>query len=99
MVGLAICLATLVGVIFVLPGPPLPIEPAEDIGDTLRITSKLSYSEAAARRYEPQAFAEEDDVSDTNTHTPSTLFDVCLWTWHLISSQNLTTIHSLLVGM
>lgn len=77
LVGLAVSLVTLSGGIYVLPGPPPPIEPAEDMAQTFNRTSKLSYSDSAARRYEPEAFAGEDDLSDASVDATPTLFDVC----------------------
>lgn len=77
LVGLAVSLVTLSGGIYVLPGPPPPIEPAEDMAQTFNRTSKLSYSDSAARRYEPEAFAGEDELSDASVVSTPTLFDVC----------------------
>jgi len=74
LVGLAISLVTLSGAIYSLPGPPLRTEPAEDMAQTFSRTSKLSYSDAAARRYEPEAFA-EDDLSHASVIATPTLFD------------------------
>ncbi|KAG0556412.1 hypothetical protein M758_11G049900 [Ceratodon purpureus] len=74
LVGLAISLLSLTGAIYALPGPPPHIEPAEDMAQTFNRTSKLTYSDSAARRYEPEAFAGEDDLSSVATPT---LFDYC----------------------
>lgn len=77
LVGLAISLVTLTGAIYSLPEPPPRVEPAEDMAQTLRRTSKLSYNDAAARRYEPGAFAGEDDLSHASIFATPTLFDFC----------------------
>lgn len=77
LVGLAISLVTLTGAIYALPGPPPRIEPAEDMAQTFIRTSKLSYSDSAARRYEPEAFAGEDDISHASVVATPTLFDYC----------------------
>ena len=74
--SLAVSLLGLSGVIYALPGPPPRTEPAEDMAQTFNRTSKLSYSESSARRYEPEAFAGEDDLSNASVAMP-TLFDYC----------------------
>lgn len=76
LVGLAISLLSLTGAIYALPGPPPPILPAENMAETFNRTSKHAYSDSAARRYEPEAFAGEDDISHASVATP-TLFDYC----------------------
>lgn len=76
LVGLAISIVGLSGTIYALPGPPPRIEPSEDMLQTFKRTSKRTYSDSAARRYEPEAFAGEDDLSHASVATP-TLFDYC----------------------
>lgn len=76
LVGLAISLLSLTGAIYALPGSPPPILPAENMAETLNRTSKHAYSDSAARRYEPEAFAGENDFSHASVATP-TLFDYC----------------------
>lgn len=78
LVGLAISLVTIVGAMYMLHGPPPPIDLAEDTAETFGGTSRLSYSDAAARRYEPEAFARDDHLSHASAAAPTpALFDYC----------------------
>lgn len=75
LVGLAISLAALTGLMFVLPGPEIISSTSvEDTQESLSRTSGLKYDDGAARRYEPEAFIGEDDVPIASA---ATLFDYC----------------------
>ena len=79
MVGLALSLLGLSGAIYVLPGSPPPLEPPEDT----TATSTLTYSDSAARRYEPEAFQDGEEADDSlfssSTAAPASFDKFCQW--------------------